>query len=55
MFGLLESEIIFYSGIAIMGIAVLCAVAGILIFTYTGRKLQSRLEEEYGKLPKYKK
>ena len=49
MFGLSESELFFYGGIALMVAAGILAVLCIVIFTCTGRKLKKKLEQEYGK------
>jgi len=45
------SELLLYGGIAVMAAAVVITAAGILVFTLTGRKLDDRLEREYGKPP----
>lgn len=44
-----DSELLFYGGLALMGAAAVLALACILIFTITGRRIRRRLEEEYGK------
>lgn len=49
MFGLSESEWFFYGGIAVMAAAAVLAVLCIVIFTCTGRRLNRKLEQEYGK------
>lgn len=46
---LLLSEKILYGGIAVMVLAVVLAVVFIIIFSITGRKIQNKLEQEYGK------
>lgn len=43
------SECFFYGGIALMAGSVLLTMAGILVFTATGRRLKQKLEEDYGK------
>lgn len=48
MFYLPRSELLFYGGLAAMGVAAILAVLGIVIFTFTGRKLKKILEQEYG-------
>lgn len=49
MYGMSESELIFYGGIAAMAAAGILAVLCIVVFTYTGRRLNKKLELEYGK------
>lgn len=49
MFGLSESELFFYGGIAVMAAAGILTVLCIVIFTCTGRRLKKKLEREYGK------
>ena len=49
IFGLSVSELLFYGGLVIMAAAVLAMVICTLIFTFTGRKLKRKLEQEYGK------
>lgn len=49
MNGLSSSEILFYGGIALMGLAAVGAVASAVIFKATGKKLKDILEQEYGK------
>lgn len=48
MNSLSESELLFYGGLAAMGIAVVLMAACALIFALTGRKLKERLKAEYG-------
>ena len=43
------SEILFYSGIALIAAAAAGAVIAGIVFSLTGRKLKRKLEEEYGK------
>ncbi len=42
-------ELLFYGGIAAMTTAVVGSVAALLVLRLSGRRLNSRLEEEYGK------
>lgn len=42
------SERLLYGGTAAMAAAAVMTLAGIVIFTLTGRKLRRKLEEEYG-------
>lgn len=49
MFGLSESELFFYGGIAIMAAAGILAALCIVVFLCTGRRLKKKLEQEYGK------
>lgn len=48
MFGLSGSECLLYGGIAIMAAAAIAAIACIIIFRITGRKIKRTLEREYG-------
>lgn len=43
-----RSELLLYAGIAVMAVAVIAAVILILIFSFSGKRLKKRLEEEYG-------
>lgn len=52
MFNLTATELFFYGGIALMGAAVVLSLAAVVIFRLTGRRLQSRLEQEFGKKPR---
>lgn len=49
MFGLSERELLFYGGIAVMSAAGILTVGCCILFTYTGRRLKKKLEQEYGK------
>ena len=49
IFGLSVSELLFYGGLVIMAAAVLAMVICTVIFTFAGRKLKRKLEQEYGK------
>ena len=49
MFGLSGSELLCYGGLAGMGLAVLLTAASAVIFCVTGRRIKSKLEEEYGR------
>lgn len=44
------SELLFYGGLAAMGLSAVLAAAGAGVFMYTGRRLRARLKEEYGNL-----
>lgn len=44
-----DSELLFYGGLTVMGAAAALTLAGILIFTITGKRIRKRLEQEYGK------
>ena len=48
MFGLSESDLFFYGGIAVMAAVGILTVLCIVIFTCTGRRLKKKLEREYG-------
>ena len=50
MINLSTGEILFYSGIACMAFAVCIAIISALIFYYTGRKLNKKMDELYGEL-----
>lgn len=43
-----RSELLLYAGIAVMAVAAITAVILILIFSFSGKRLRKRLEEEYG-------
>lgn len=43
------TEIVFYAGIALMSAAALGAVVSFIILRFSGKRLQARLEAEYGK------
>lgn len=43
-----QSEKLMYLGIAIMVLACIFAVASIIIFTLTGKKIKGKLNKEYG-------
>ncbi len=47
---IVSSELLFYGGIVIMVVAVIAAIGSIIIFKATGKKLQKKFEQEYGKL-----
>ena len=49
MFGLSNSELLFFAGVAVMAIAVIAAIICVIFFILTGRSLKERLEQEYGK------
>lgn len=49
MFGLSESELFLYGGIAAMAAAGVLLALCIIIFTITGKRLKKKLEQEYGK------
>lgn len=42
------SELLFYGGIAVMAAALLAAVVAAVILRISGKRLQARLEEEFG-------
>lgn len=44
-----RSEMLFYGGLAMMAAAVVLAVLFMAVFTWTGRRLKRKLEQEYGK------
>lgn len=44
-----ESELLFYGGLVLMGTAAVLTCVCALIFTFTGRRIKKRLEDEYGK------
>lgn len=43
------SETLFWGGIAVMVLAAVLMLLGLLIFRITGKRLRRKLEEEYGK------
>lgn len=45
---MLNNQIIFYSGIALLVTAVVLSVIAIIGFIVTGKRLKAKLEEEYG-------
>lgn len=47
--GLSVNEMLFYSGVALMALAAAAAVIALAVFSISGRRLQKRLEEEFGK------
>ena len=49
MFDLSSSEWMLYGGIAVMLMAVVLALLCGVIFTITGKKLNKKLDKEYGK------
>lgn len=49
MFGLSDSEMLFYGGIVMMVVCAVLAVLRVVLFVVAGRKLKRKLEEEYGK------
>lgn len=50
MFGLSDSELLFYGGIGIMVTAAAAAFPCIIIFRHRGKRLKERLKQEYGEL-----
>ncbi len=42
------SELIMYLGIALIALAVVAAIISIVIFVSSGKRLKSKLEQEYG-------
>lgn len=50
MFRLSGSELLFYGGIGIMVMATIASLFGMIIFRYTGKRLQARIKQEYGEL-----
>ena len=50
MFGLSNSELLFYGGIGIMATAAAAALPCIIIFRHKGKKLKEKLKQEYGEL-----
>lgn len=49
MFGLSVSEWFFYGGLAIMGASVAAAIVSTIVLVHSGRRLKTKLEQEYGK------
>ena len=49
MFGLSNSEVLFYGGIGMMVVCAVLAVVCVVLFVVAGRKLKRKLEEEYGR------
>ncbi len=43
-----SSEILFYSGIMLMVLAVILTITFLIIFRLSGKKLKKTLEQEYG-------
>lgn len=50
MLGLSESELLLFSGIALMAVTVLLAVLSIITFALTGRQIRKKLQQEYGEI-----
>lgn len=46
---LISSEIIFYTGIAVLAAAGVLTIVCFVVFMYTGKRLKKQLEQEYGK------
>lgn len=46
---LVSGKLLFYSGVAIMATAVIGALVAIVILTLSRKRLQARLDEEFGK------
>lgn len=44
-----ESEWLFWGGIAVMAGAAVLALFCLILFSFTGKMLKRKLEEEYGK------
>ena len=44
----ISSEIIYYTGVVLIGLSVLAAVVAIPVFYFAGKKMKKRLEEKYG-------
>ncbi len=49
MTNLTISDLLFYGGISAMGAAAILAIAAIIIFRTSGKKLNRQLENEFGK------
>ena len=49
MLGLTTGELLFYAGTVLAGAAVVAAVVAAVAFHLSGKRLQARLEQEYGK------
>lgn len=45
------SERLFYGGITVMTAAALLSLLCVAVFTFTGKKLRKKLEQEYGQIP----
>ncbi len=45
-----ESELLLYGGIGVMVLTTVSAIACMVVFLHTGRRLKKKLEQEYGKL-----
>lgn len=43
------SEWLFWGGIGTMVLSVALGIMSVVVFTFTGRGIQKRLEQEYGK------
>lgn len=46
---MVNSELLFWGGIFVMGTAVVLMMISFIIFRITGRRIKKKLEEEYGK------
>jgi hypothetical protein len=44
-------ELLFYGGIALMAVSAAAAVIAVVVFRVTKKRLNARLEAEYGKTP----
>lgn len=49
MSGLSVNEMLFYGGVALMALAAAASVIALVVFSVSSRRLQKKLEEEYGK------
>lgn len=48
MFGLSDSEFLFYGGIAIMTVSILLFLVCMLFISFKWKKIKKKLEQEYG-------
>ncbi len=49
MFGLSQSEMLLYGGIILMAVSALSSGICIAIFRMTGKKIEKKLEQDYGR------
>ena len=48
----ISNEMIFYTGLIIVGVAVLLGIAYSVIYCFEKRSLNAKFDAEYGKIPK---
>ncbi len=45
---MIQSQVLFYGGLIVMGASVVLALVSLLIFRITGKRIKKKLEQEYG-------